>query len=259
MALSGKVAIVTGAAQGLGKAFTERLLQRGARVCVADVKVEDGQRTVSDFGQTYGKDRATFVKCDVSNEKDLEDLFVAVKRRYGPLDIMVNNAGIANETNWSKMVDINMKGLMKGTFLAIEAMRKDTGGHGGVIVNVASSAGLTPVFCTPSYCASKYGVVGFTLSWAESRTIVDLGIRFAVMCPAFTDTEIIKLGTNSIMLQPELATKMMDFVGINKVETVSDAFMQLVDDPESNGTIATITANHGIRFKRHKFTNLSML
>ncbi|ESO86972.1 hypothetical protein LOTGIDRAFT_128222 [Lottia gigantea] len=216
MNLSGKVALVTGAAQGLGKAFSESLLSQGAKVCLADVKVQQGKTTAAEFQKTFGNDSAFFEKCDVSIADDVTNVFKKVKSKYGQIDILVNNAGIANETHWRKMVDINLVSVIQGTQLGIEYMSKEYGGNGGVIINVSSSAGLVPVFITPVYCAVKFGVVGFTRSVAVNpRNRSTSGIRFCCLCPAFTDTDIIKFKKDS-GINMKYAPKILKSVGINK-------------------------------------------
>ncbi|XP_052779936.1 15-hydroxyprostaglandin dehydrogenase [NAD(+)]-like isoform X2 [Mya arenaria] len=169
MKIPGAVVIVTGGSRGLGRAFSVELLKRGARVCVADINETEGRQTEAELQRQYGADKAFFVKCDVTKEDDTKDLWRVAVERFTTVDLMVNNAGIMNETLVEETVQINLMGAMRGSMLAFEHMRRDRGGKGGVIINVASTAGLFPVFFMPTYVASKYALVGFTRSWAPPQ------------------------------------------------------------------------------------------
>ncbi|XP_025076718.1 15-hydroxyprostaglandin dehydrogenase [NAD(+)]-like [Pomacea canaliculata] len=248
MSLAGKVAFVTGAAQGLGKAFSEALLKKGAKVCLSDIQVSQGETTLAEFQRQYGRDSSLFIKCDVTSPKDFEKAFETVISCFGGLDIMVNNAGIANEHNYALMVNINLTGVITGTNMAIDLMNREKGGRGGVIVNIASTAGITPeAYFAPIYTGTKHGVVGFTRCWSMNPYIAKMGLRFACLCPAFTDTQIL---CSTITDYPEDAQKIIQQVGINKVETVTEGFMQLVEDNQCNGAVMVITAQNGIQYHR---------
>ncbi|XP_046574396.1 15-hydroxyprostaglandin dehydrogenase [NAD(+)]-like isoform X1 [Haliotis rubra] len=256
MSFSGKVALITGAAQGFGKAFSEVLLKRGANVCVADIKVQTGEATVSSFQQQYSKDRAFFAKCDVTQENDIKATFDAVKKQYGRLDLVINNAGIADEGAWNKMIDINLKGVVMGSQYAVEALRRDKGGNGGLVINVSSAAGLTPVYITPVYAASKFGVVGFTRSWADNPRLESMGVSFCCFCPTFADTEIMKgVDDGKKSLYADDARELVKMLGVMSVKEVVDAFEQLLDLPDKNGVIVTVTKRNGINIKTPNMTN----
>ncbi|XP_037401630.1 15-hydroxyprostaglandin dehydrogenase [NAD(+)]-like isoform X2 [Pygocentrus nattereri] len=166
MALQGKVAVVTGAAQGLGKGFAEILLQNGAKVALLDINEKAGKELETQFNEAYGADRTHFYPVDVSSDQQFKDAFQKILSKFGQVDIFCNNAGIINEKQWEKTVSINLCGVVRGTYLALEHMKKENGGQGGVIVNVASLAGLVPLAPTPIYTATKSGVVAFTQALA---------------------------------------------------------------------------------------------
>ncbi|KAL4219265.1 hypothetical protein ACF0H5_021847 [Mactra antiquata] len=260
MRIPGTVAIVTGGARGLGKAFSEELLKRGGKVCIADVNVTEGQQTEQIFKQKYGEDTSMFMKCDITNETDFKGLWKAAIKKFKYVDLMVNNAGILNEQEPNKTVEINLLGVMRGTMIAIEHMRKDRGGKGGLIINVSSTAGLFPVFFMPSYAASKYGVVGFTRSWAANPLVNEFGLSFACLCPAFSDTNML---TDTVDVdEPPLITYkqnketvdgIIGGLGVNTVEDVTNAFVELVENPDNNGAVVTVEKKRGprYRFKDH--------
>ncbi|RUS72062.1 hypothetical protein EGW08_020177 [Elysia chlorotica] len=244
-----KTAFVTGAAQGLGKAFSEALLEKGARVCLTDIQSKKGLLIENELQKKYGKDKCMFMQCDVSSTENLKQSFSAAVSKFGHIDLIVNNAGIADESQMEKMIGINLIGAITGCLLGVEHMRKDKGGKGGVIINVASTAGLVPVYFSANYCASKYGLVGFHLSSASNPHLKEMGVQFGCLCPAFTDTAIIKLDPKKVDYFDE-AQKIISQVGINQVETVVQGFLQLVESPNCNGDIVTVTAHDGIQYKK---------
>uniref|UniRef100_A0A672GJI8 15-hydroxyprostaglandin dehydrogenase [NAD(+)]-like n=1 Tax=Salarias fasciatus TaxID=181472 RepID=A0A672GJI8_SALFA len=160
--LKGKVAVVTGAAMGIGQATTELLLQKGAKVALLDVNETAGNSAKEALDEEHGAESTLFLQCNVESDKDVKDAFRATVETFGGIDIVCNNAGILNEDNWEKALSTNLAGVIRVGFVALEHMNKLTGGRGGVIVNTASLA--APVF--PVYSATKHGVVGFTRSMA---------------------------------------------------------------------------------------------
>ncbi|CAL1528934.1 unnamed protein product [Lymnaea stagnalis] len=260
MSSTGKVAIVTGAAQGLGKAFCDILLKNGAKVGLVDFNSELGQKTLAEFEQKYGQNRVMFVKCDVSNSKQLsaykgiqcidlyKQTFEAIKHKLGGLDIVINNAGVGGEMEdtWERTVDINVKGTIKGTMLGMELMRKDKGGNGGVIVNVASMAGINPNPCGPVYAATKSAIIMYSQSWSKNPELAQNGVRINVLAPAFADTALVKaMGDTNTMHAPAIARVIMQRVGIMTPETVAEALYELVDDQNKTGAILKIAQTTG--------------
>ncbi|XP_045895542.1 15-hydroxyprostaglandin dehydrogenase [NAD(+)]-like [Micropterus dolomieu] len=155
MALNGKIAIMTGAAQGIGKAMTEMLLQNGAKVALLDVNETEGKKLMEALKREYGLERTLFHICDVESEEQIKAAFQKTAETFGGIDILCNNAGIANETAWEKTVSINLVGVIRGTYLALEHMNKLTGGRGGIIVNTASITGKAHHAAST---ASDYGI-----------------------------------------------------------------------------------------------------
>ncbi|KAH7933049.1 hypothetical protein HPB49_007581 [Dermacentor silvarum] len=109
--LNGKVALVTGGAMGLGKAITDRLLHQGCRVAFIDLNESAGMATERAFRATFGEDHVIFMKCDITKDEAFEDCFVRVKKKFGRLDIVVNNAGFAGEESWRRIFEINTTDL----------------------------------------------------------------------------------------------------------------------------------------------------
>ncbi len=230
MEIAGKVALVTGAASGIGRATAKALAAEGASVIVADIDPRGGAETVSQINAAGGK--AAFVQADVSTPDGIRAMFDATERIYGGVDIVHNNAGIMNggDPNWPDsslekahlVVSINVAGVIMGTREAVHRMRKR---GGGVVVNTASIAALNPMPMDPIYAATKAAVVLFTQG---CKMLADTEkVRVNAVLPGMVDTAIIaKTGDGqkpaawlapaiaaTKMLQPEdIAAAVLDYV-----------------------------------------------
>lgn len=191
MEIAGKVAIVTGAGAGIGRATALALGAKGARVVVADVDAANAAATARAVIEAGGK--ATSVGADVSSADGIRSIFSRAIAAYDVIDIVHNNAGIiGGEPLWpdspldriAKVIAVNLGGVAMGTQAAIAAMR----GRGGVIVNTASTAALAPMPTDPVYSATKVAVVRIVEScvgWADSD-----GIRVNAVLPGIVDTDM---------------------------------------------------------------------
>lgn len=163
--LEGKVAIVTGAAMGIGKAAAAALANEGASVTVADINAEVGAQTVQEIESAGGK--AFFQRADVALMADVERLVEETVRRYGKLDILVNNVGLAiagsvveiSEEDWTRCLNVNLTSMWRGMKCAIPHMIKNGGGS---IINVSSVQSLLGFIGWSAYAASKGGINGLT-------------------------------------------------------------------------------------------------
>ncbi|XP_024122098.1 15-hydroxyprostaglandin dehydrogenase [NAD(+)] [Oryzias melastigma] len=189
MSLSGKVAVVTGAAKGIGKATAEIFLQNGAKVILLDVDELAGKSLKNDLDQQFGEDRSLFMKCSVESNEDIKAALQSTIDTFGSINILCNNAGILKEDDWEKTVSINLGGVIRMTYAALEHMNKLSGGQGGVVVNTSSLAGIEPLSSCPAYSATKHGVVAFTRAMAAASSSSEYGIRFNVICPVRVQTD----------------------------------------------------------------------
>lgn len=164
--LNGKVAIITGAAKGIGESTARLFAKEGAKVAVSDIDVENGKKVVKAITESGGE--AIFVKSDASKAKDNEQLVEAAVKAFGKLDIAVNNAGIGGPLaktadypldGWNKVIDLNLSGVFYGTKYQIAEMLKNGGGS---IVNITSILGQVGTANSPAYVAAKHGIVGLT-------------------------------------------------------------------------------------------------
>ncbi|KAH8030598.1 hypothetical protein HPB51_010429 [Rhipicephalus microplus] len=163
---------------------------RDLRVAFIDLNERVGLGTERTFKETYGEDRVIFMKCDVTNDEAFEDCFVRVKKKFGRLDIVVNNAGYAGEERWRRIFEINTMAVYFGTLLALKYMGKDRGGEGGYVINVASIAGLIVCPPIPAYNASKYGVIGLTRAFGTDLYYSRTGVKVSCLCPEPMETDL---------------------------------------------------------------------
>ncbi len=187
MRLKNKVAIVTGAASGIGKEIGRQFLQEGAKVIFSDIQGKE-----KDIIPEQYKDEAVFVKCDVSKSNQVKRLVDRALSKWDRLDIMVNNAGIGslknildeNDKSWDKVIGINLNGVFYGTREAARAMRDKK--IKGSIINMSSILGSVGLAGAVSYCSAKGGAEQLTR--ASSLDLAPLKIRVNSVAPAFIKT-----------------------------------------------------------------------
>ena len=190
MRLEGKVAVITGAASGIGRATAERFVEEGASVIVGDIQRELGEELSKQMGGS-----ATFRFCDVTEEKDVKELMESAVSTYGSLDIVMNNAGIVGSRGPISSTDASefkatLDILLYGTFLGIKhAAPHMERQKSGSIINIASTAGVTGGLGPHVYAAAKHGVVGLTKNVAAE--LCRSGIRVNCIAPGSTVTPLV--------------------------------------------------------------------
>jgi NAD(P)-dependent dehydrogenase (short-subunit alcohol dehydrogenase family) len=231
----GKVALVTGAASGIGRASALAFARAGATTVVADVLVEGGEQTVRMINAAGSE--ALFVRTDVSNAAAVDTLIRKVVEAYGRLDYAHNNAGIegdsaptadCTEENWDRTIGINLKGIWLCMKYEIPQMLKH---GGGAIVNTASVAGLVGFRGLPAYCASKGGVVQLTRTAALEYA--KAGIRVNAVCPGVIRTPMIE---RVLLGAPDAEAGLIAAEPIGRMgtpEEIAEAVMWLCSDAAS--------------------------
>ncbi|XP_043077876.1 15-hydroxyprostaglandin dehydrogenase [NAD(+)] [Puntigrus tetrazona] len=245
MDLKDKVAVVTGAAQGLGRSFVEILLKNGSKVALIDMNSSLGTELKKSLDQEHEPDRTRFYTADVTSDEDLKGTLEKIVKTFGRIDIFCNNAGIINEKHWEKTIAVNLGGVVRGTYLALEHMKKENGGNGGVIINVSSMAGLGPLPITPIYTATKHGVVGFSRAMAAVSKMANYGVRINILCPWFVKTNLLSTmsseeHTGSFFSLRGFAETLMQSRGCLEADVVAKAFLVLVKDESKNGDALVI-------------------
>ena len=245
--LQGKVAIITGAASGIGKATAELFAAQGATLVLADWHGEAGA-VLTDALQKQGAE-AVFVQVDVSKTEDVKRMVRTAVEQYGRVDVIFNNAGIegeqaptaeATEENFDRVIDVNLKGVFLGMKYGIRQMLQN---GGGVVVNNASVAGLVGFAGIPAYCAAKGGVVQLTK--AAAMEYAAQNIRVNCVCPGVIMTPMIERFTAG---NPEAmdALKEMEPIGrLGTPEEIAQAVMFLASDAGSFVTGAAMPVDGG--------------
>ncbi len=195
MKLADRVAIVTGASSGIGRASALLFAAEGAKVVVADIDDAGGIETVSAITSAGGE--AAFVRTDVSQASDVERLAREAKDRFSRIDVLLNDAGVymrrtpvenIEASLWDRIYGVNVKGAFLGARFVVPEMKR---GGRGAIINIASMAALRPSAGLSAYSSSKAAVI--TLTRALAVELAPHRIRVNCICPALTDTPMIKL------------------------------------------------------------------
>jgi 3alpha(or 20beta)-hydroxysteroid dehydrogenase len=195
--LSGKVAIITGASQGMGASHARMFVAHGARVILGDVNVEDGARLAAELGSN-----AMFVRQDVAQKDDWTEVVARGRNRFGPINVLVNNAGIIgaiaatvdlSEQEYLRVCGINQTGVFLGMQAVLPGM---VGAGGGSIVNISSVAGMVAIYGSPNlaYVASKFAVRGMTKQVAVEYG--DRNIRVNSVHPGYIKTPMMVAATD---------------------------------------------------------------
>ena len=237
--LENKIAIITGAGRGIGKATAHQYSQEGATVIIAEFDEQSGQETANSVG-------GHFFKADISSQNSVTSLFEYVKKRFNRLDILVNNAGILNDSTLKKMesdqfdsvINVNLRGTYLCGKAAANIMIEQ---KSGVILNAASVVAHNGNFGQTNYVASKTGVIGMTKVWA--RELGKDGIRVNAIAPGFIQTDM-------TANMPEKIIRMMgDKVPLRrwgKPEEVANAYTFLASNNASYITGTVLNVDGGV-------------
>ncbi|MCB0086533.1 MAG: glucose 1-dehydrogenase [Caldilineaceae bacterium] len=248
-----RVALITGGASGLGRATALAFAEAGAHVVISDVNDRDGQALCQQIQDTGGD--ARYVRADVSDQEEVMHLMEAAVAAHGRIDFALNNAGIGgeqaltgdySEATWQRVLAVNLTGVWYCMKAEIAQMltQEAVGEQRGVIVNLASIAGLIGAPYLSAYAAAKHGVVGLTKTAALEY--VRQGIRINAICPGWTDTPMVAgvTGTDTAATQRMLAGIPARRLG--KPEEVAAAVLYLCSEPAAFITGHPLVLDGGI-------------
>ncbi|HEV7683030.1 MAG TPA: SDR family oxidoreductase [Pyrinomonadaceae bacterium] len=193
-ALSEQVAIVTGGGSGIGRAFTGALAAAGMKVVIASRRVDVLRRTADEINAESGSERVFPYEFDIRDRGQIEELVADVYGRWQAIDVLINNSGLAvpetveaiTDDGWETVLDTNLRGVMQLVRAVLPLMRKNDFGD---IVNVSSQAGKHGYADVPSYCASKFGLLGYAEALRDEVRKSGVNVRVFNFCPGLVDVE----------------------------------------------------------------------
>lgn len=240
MRLKDKVAIITGAASGIGAATAEIFAREGAKVVVADFDQEHGEKVAEQLRKTGAE--ALFFRVDVADAESVQQLMDKTLESFERVDILVNNAGITadgwlvkmTEEAWDRVMDVNLKGVFNCSKLAAKIMMDQ--GH-GVILNATSVVGLYGNMGQSNYAATKFGVIGLTKTWAKE--LAPRGIRVNAVAPGYTMTAMMDTVPEKLLGSLKEKTPLKR---LGQPEDIAYAYLYLASDEASyvNGEILSV-------------------
>ncbi len=244
MRLKGKVSIITGGAQGIGFATAQKFIDEGAIVAICDVRREAVDAAVNEL-KASDSGRIGHVEgfvVDVTNRGQIDGMVEAMRTRYGRIDVLVNNAGITLDSRLQKMTDDQFDRViavnLKGTYNCAQAVVDTMVNQGfGVILNASSVVGIYGNFGQSNYAASKFGVIGFTKTWA--RELGPKGIRSNAVAPGFIATPILHTIPDRVMAQ---MTERVPMKRLGRPEEIANVYAFLASDEASyvNGAVIEV-------------------
>ncbi|CAH2243897.1 alcohol dehydrogenase 1-like [Pararge aegeria] len=192
--LNGKVVLVTGAAGGIGASVVKYLLGEDVKhIAMLDVAEEAGVALENELNSKYKDNKVTFIKCDVADKARLLEAFKIVKDSIGYIDLVINNAGIWDDTpeSYEMEININLVSLITSSLHAWNTMHKEKDGKGGTIINFSSVVALSKTVNVPIYGATKIGVLKFSTSLGDEVHYSKSGVRVLSICFGLTDTPLL--------------------------------------------------------------------
>jgi 3-oxoacyl-[acyl-carrier protein] reductase len=237
--LKGKVAIVTGGAQGIGFATVKKFVDEGAVVALCDVRqegIDEAVEALSANGSVTGH------VVDVTRRDQVDAMVSSVKAKYGRIDVLVNNAGITldarlqkmNDDQFDKVIAVNLKGTYNCAQSVVDTMVAQ---GGGVILNASSVVGIYGNFGQTNYAATKFGVIGFVKTW--SRELGPKGVRCNAVAPGFVETTILSTIPQKVL---EQMTERVPLRRLGTPEDIANVYAFLASDEASyiNGAVIEV-------------------
>ncbi len=241
MSLENKVALVTGASRGIGKAIAQQLVQQGATV-IGTATSDKGAASISDYLGDKGKG----IALNVTDADSVQETVKSLEKEFGSIDILVNNAGITRDNlmmrmkddEWSSVIDTNLTAIFRVCKAVVRGMMKRRNGR---IINISSVVGTTGNPGQVNYCAAKAGLVGFSKSLAKE--VAARGITVNCVAPGFIDTDMTKALTEE---QKESIFANIPAARLGKPDEIASAVTFLASDGAAYITGETIHVNGGM-------------
>ncbi|XP_068631991.1 alcohol dehydrogenase-like [Battus philenor] len=230
--LQNKTVVITGGVSGIGLSIVENFLEKNVKaIIILDIDETSGKQVKEKMNAKFGKNKVVFYKCDVT--KDLNVIYEKIVNDFETVDVLVNNAGVADEKAYKKTIDVNITAVVEWSLKFWDHMRKDRSGRGGTILNVASIYGFRVDPYVPVYQASKFAVMGFTKSLGHEYNYSKFGVRVVAICPGFTETS---LPTNANLRVDEMLKDLQVFLETDiwqKPEAVGKAAVEVFEVADS--------------------------
>ncbi|CAH2086745.1 unnamed protein product [Euphydryas editha] len=237
--LKNKVVFITGGSTGIGAKIIERLLEENVKYVVnLDIAEEKGIELQNKLNKKYGANKVKFIKGDVTNEDHLKVAYDNILKEHGCLDVVLNNAGIMNDgrETYKKEIEINVTALITNTRMAMDVMRKDGGGNGGVIMNMSSVAAFLQDSPYPVYFATKSAVLQFSNCVGLPDYYDRTGVRVLTICFGATDTALLMEENLGAFDKDIEKMKSLSKISYQKVESAARGVIDALKQGESGTT-----------------------
>lgn len=239
-----KIVLVTGAAQGIGRVISLKFASLGAKLALNDIQAQE-ENLKKVIGEIEGKSEAKYFLADVSNLEEVEKIMEGIKKEFGRLDVLINNAGIIRDRTlakmtkeeWQKVIDVDLTGIFNCSKAALPLLIPNRGN----IVSISSIVGQRGNFGQTNYAAAKAGIIGFTKSL--SKEVGKFGVRVNAVAPGFIETQMMEGVPDKIKVIVKQLTSLGRF---GKPEEVTNAVVFLASDDASFITGAVLNIDGGL-------------
>ncbi|KAG4077424.1 hypothetical protein HA402_002851 [Bradysia odoriphaga] len=231
-------AIVLGGVGGIGKEICVQLIGKGLKN-LAVIDVIDDVTVTTALEAQFKNVNFLYKKCSVTDEPALRKCMTEIMDELGWVDVIINSAGVLDEANPKRTIDINYGGVVNSTIIGIDLMRKDNGMRGGCIVNIASITALGSHFWLPVYAGSKHAVLGFTRSLINNAFFEKTGIKFISICPGVTRTPLVNFERLANLLFPTMVDEVKSIAesfACQEVDVVGRCVIAALEDGENGST-----------------------
>lgn len=240
MSFKGKNAVITGGAGGIGLQVCVQLLKNGI-ANVALIDVQENLERIAKLRAAHPSQTIILIKMDVANKPGIEAAFEEIVKNFGSIDLVVNVAGIFNDLDVTRTLQVNLGGMINSTLAGMKHMSKENGGPGGLIANMSSVVGLDPMFLLPVYSSTKHAIIGFTRCLGNDYYYQKTGIKFITVCPGATITDMFTNFTEKILFSDMADESYVILDRLNK-QSAADVSRCMIEafEKDENGKVYII-------------------